>query len=160
MWLFRSDFPSCSESEMQKNMDKIASNSTPTSLPVSKQRRISILESQNTVSVSFTLLVVVVGGGGTRRAGGLSRTCLKPCFPACGKKSTEKESACQISADSEQLGKSLWNSHIWTACTEPLNYPISASNFCCTVSSINLVIRTCPLESRSRSSSWFCTKIK
>ena len=44
--------------------------------------------------------------------GGLSRTCLKPCFHACGRKTqgyffTEKESAWQISADSEQFGKSL-----------------------------------------------------
>ena len=83
MWLFRSDFPSCSESaeiwhvystlfvlknvhvffsSMQKNMDKIAWNATPSpSLSVSKQRRISILESQNTVHVSFMLLE---GGGG------------------------------------------------------------------------------------------------
>ena len=68
-----------------------------------------------------------LGGGG----GGvcdLSRKCLKPCFPACGKKLqghffTEKEeSACQISADSEQLGKSLRNSHIGPACTEPFNW--------------------------------------
>ena len=70
-------------SRVQKNMDKIAWNSTPSTLPlllsVSKQRRISILENQNTVRVSFTLLE---GRGG----GWLSRTCLKPCFPACGTK--------------------------------------------------------------------------
>ena len=69
-----------------ENMDKIELNSNPpppppSSLSVSKQCRISILDSQNTVRVSFMLLV---GGGG----GGLSRTCLKPCFSACGKKCT------------------------------------------------------------------------
>ena len=40
---------------------------------------------------------------------------------------TEKESASPISADSEQLGKSLRNSHIGPACTEPLScstYPV------------------------------------
>ena len=71
-------------SRMQKDMDKIASNSTPPpslSLSVSKQHRISILQSQNTVRVSFTLLV----GEDARRGGGLSRMCLKPCFPACEK---------------------------------------------------------------------------
>ena len=34
---------------------------------------------------------------------------------------TEKESACQISADSEQLGKSLRSGHIGPACTELFN---------------------------------------
>ena len=48
------------------------------------------------------------GGGGQKGGGGLSRACLKPRFPACEKKTqghflTQKESACQISADSEQL---------------------------------------------------------
>ena len=142
MWLFRSDFPSCSESAdiwhvhslcvekcpgfFFKNAEKYGQNCVkfnPPSLSVSKQRRISILESQNTVRVSFTLLEGGLGGGG----GGLSRTCLKPCFPACGKKRkgnffTEKESACQISADSEQLEKLLRSSHIGLACMEPFNY--------------------------------------
>ena len=126
MWKFRSDFPSCSEfaeichvdsfcvknvpvffSRTQKNMDKTVWKSPPPpslSLSVSKQPRISILESQIIVRVCFTLLE---GEGG-----GLSRMCLKPCFPACGKKNTghlftEKESTWQISMDSEQLGKSL-----------------------------------------------------
>ena len=38
--------------------------------------------------------------GCEKGGGGLSRTCLKPCFPACGEQETdtEKESACQISA--------------------------------------------------------------
>ena len=61
------------------------------------------------------------------RGGGLSRTCLKPGFPACEKKNcrdiyfTEKEWASQISADSEELGKSLRNGHVGPACTEPFN---------------------------------------
>ena len=79
---------------MQKNMDKIASNSTPPSLSVSKQRRISVFEGQNTVRVSFTLLEgdwwlglgeKGWGGGGGGGVCDLSRKCLKPCFPACGK---------------------------------------------------------------------------
>ena len=57
---------------MQKHMDKIVSNSPPPSLFVSKQRRISIFEGQNTVHVSFTLLEGDWGGGGggARRWGG------------------------------------------------------------------------------------------
>ena len=64
-----------------------------------------------------TLSVCVLrycGGGGKERAG-LSRMCLRPCFPPCGKKShrdvflAQKESACQISVDSEQLEKSQPN---------------------------------------------------
>ena len=55
----------------------------PPSLFVSKQCRISIFEDQNTVHVSFTLLEGDWGGWGE-----LSRMCLKPCFPACGKKNT------------------------------------------------------------------------
>ena len=96
-------------SRMQKHMDKIVSNSTPPpSLFVSKQRRISIFEGQNTVYVSFTPLEGDWGGGGgggkvgeckkvcVWGGGELSRMCLKPCFPACVKKTrghflTQKE---------------------------------------------------------------------
>ena len=97
----------------------------PPPLSVSKQRRISIFEGQNNVHVSFTLLEGDWGGGGGG-GGELSRMCLKPCFPACGKKTqghclTQKELTCQISADSEQLWKSLWNSHLGLACTKPFN---------------------------------------
>ena len=79
-------------SRMQNNTDKIASNSTPPSLSVSKQRRISIFEGQNTVRVCFTLLEEDWGGGGGgvregRGVGELSRMCLKPCLPACEKRS-------------------------------------------------------------------------
>ena len=48
------------------------------------------------------------GGGDCEMGGGLSRTCLKPCFPACGEKT--------------QLGKSLRNRHFGPACTDPFNY--------------------------------------
>ena len=119
-----------------KNAEKYGQNCVkfnpppPPLLSVSKQRRISILESQNTVRVSCTLLVAWWGGGGggggggCEKGGGLSRMCLKPCFPACGEKFffTEKELACQISADSELLGKSLQNSHIGPTCMEPFNW--------------------------------------
>ena len=60
----------------------------PPSLSVSKQRRISIFEGQNTVHVSFTLVGGRLRGGGGGGGGELSRMCLKPCFPACGTKNT------------------------------------------------------------------------
>ena len=113
-WWFHSDFPSCSESaeiwhgysfcvkkrpcgfffsRMQKhgqNSVKIIPPPPPLSLFVSKRCTISIFGGQNTVHVSFTLLVGDWGGiqKGGRRRGGLSRMCLKHCFPACGKKNT------------------------------------------------------------------------
>ena len=142
-WQFRSNFPSSSESaeichanscvkkcprvffpRRQNNMDKIVRKSTPPPPPpppsVSKQRRISILDSQNTVRECCTLLQDGGGGGG----GGLSRTCLKQCFPLWKKKQghffTEKESAWQISADSERLGKSLRICHLGPVFLGPL----------------------------------------
>ena len=53
-------------SRMQKNMDKIEPppSPLPPSLSISKQRRISIFEGQNTVHVSYTLLEGDWGGGG------------------------------------------------------------------------------------------------
>ena len=77
-------------SRMQKNMDKIVSTTPhppPPSLSISEQCRISILESQNTVRVSF----YAIGGGRDARrgggGGGLSRACLKPkLFPHLWKK--------------------------------------------------------------------------
>ena len=71
-WLFLS--------RRQKNMDKIVQKSPPPppSLSISKQCRILILV--------LVLYAIRGGGGGGGRGGGLSRTCLKPCFPACGKK--------------------------------------------------------------------------
>ena len=98
----------------------------PPSLSISKQLRISILESQSTVRVSFTLLV---GGRGGKGGGGVDFqervwSLVSPLVEKelQGHFFTEKESACQISVDSEQLGKSLRNSHIGPACKEPLNY--------------------------------------
>ena len=75
--------------------------------------------------VSFTLLEGR-GRGVARRAGTFKNMC-EALFPHLWKKtqghfSTGKELACQISADSEQLGKSLRNSHIGPACTELFNY--------------------------------------
>ena len=106
-----------------QNSDKIASNSTPPPphLLCPSQRRISILESQNTVRVPFMLLVgggwcgggegcggAVRGGrcGGAVRGGRYGGWTLKnvfePLFSRLWKKMqghffTEKESACQIS---------------------------------------------------------------
>ena len=88
----------------RKKWTKLCEIHPPPSLSISKQHRISILEIQNTVHVSFTLLE---GGGGVRRmgggggGGGLSRMCLKPCSPLVEK------NAGTFSADSEQLEKSL-----------------------------------------------------
>ena len=90
----------------------------PPPLSIFKQCRISILESQNTVCVSFTLFEGW-GGGDARRVGGggwTFKNVFEALFPRLWKKIqghffTEKES-CQISDDSEQLGKSLRNSHI------------------------------------------------
>ena len=70
-----------------KNAEKYGQNCiifTPPSLSVSKQRRISILESQNTVRVSFTLLI---GGGGATRAGGWTfKNVYEALFPRLWKK--------------------------------------------------------------------------
>ena len=79
---------------------------SPLSLSVSKQPRISIL--QHCACVFYVI--------------GLSRMCLKPCFPTCGKKhhrhiSSQKKSR-QISVDSEQLGKLLRNCHMGPACMD------------------------------------------
>ena len=88
-----------------------------------KQRRISILENQNTVRVYFTLLEE---GGGGRRAGVGGKDVFEALFHRLWKKSAGTFfhifSAWQISADSEQLGKSLRNSHKGAAFMEPLNY--------------------------------------
>ena len=104
-WVFRSHLPSCSESaeilhvysfcvkkcpcgffqECRNIWTKLRQIQPPPppSLSVSKQRRISIFEGQNTVHVSFMLLEGYWGGGG----GGVNFSmCLKPCFPACGNK--------------------------------------------------------------------------
>ena len=77
--------------ECRKTWTKHHEIQPPPSLSVSKQRRISILDGQNTVRVSFTLLEGGRGwgcekGGGGGGGRGLSRTWLKPCFTACGKK--------------------------------------------------------------------------
>ena len=137
-WLFRSDFPSCSESAeiwhvysfcvkkcpwfFFKNAETYGQNCVKFNPPlfVSKQRRISIFEGENTVHVSFyaflwerllspfwgreieathySLFICNVEFRSLRaktlymcllrywRGGELSRMCLKPCFPACGKK--------------------------------------------------------------------------
>ena len=63
-------------------MDKIAQKSP---LPH------SICPSPNNVgfrSLTNKTLCMCGRGGGGERGGGLSRMCLKPCFPACGKKNT------------------------------------------------------------------------
>ena len=113
-----------------QNRVKLNPPPPPPSLFISKQRRISIFEGQNTVHVSFTLLE---GDWGGRRwgGGGGGRVNFQECVwslasPLVEKKTqghflTQKESTCQISADSEQLGKSLRNSHLGLACTEPFN---------------------------------------
>ena len=80
-----------------KNAEKYGQNCVKLTPPLSssKQHRISIPESQNTVRVSFTLLDGGRGGGGgggvvrSAAGDGLSRMCLKPCFPAGGKKNTD-----------------------------------------------------------------------
>ena len=109
-WLFRSDFPSCSElaeiwhvysfcvekcpcgfvfknaEAYGQNCVKINPPPPPPSLFVSKQRRISIFEGQNTVHVSFTLLEGDWGGGGggCEKVGGWTFKnvfeALLPCF--------------------------------------------------------------------------------
>ena len=69
-------------------------------------------------------------GGFARRAGGggwTFKNVFEALFPRLWKKAqghffTEKESASQISADSQQLEKSLRNRHIGLACTAPFNY--------------------------------------
>ena len=96
----------------------------PLSLSVSNQRRISILESQNTLLVCCTLLE----GGRDREGGWAFKNVFKASFPRLWKKKTqghfctEKELAWQISVDSEQLGKSLRICHLGPASSDPFNY--------------------------------------
>ena len=59
-----------------KKAEKYGQNHVRIHPSVSTQYRISILESKT----QCMCVVYVIGGGG-----GLSRTCLKPCFTACGK---------------------------------------------------------------------------
>ena len=67
-----------------------------------------------------------LGEGGVRLGEG---GCVQfgPYFSAFLKKKeqghflTQKESRCAISADSEQLGKSLQNRHLGPACMDPFN---------------------------------------
>ena len=66
------------------------------------------------------------GGGGGAEGGWTFKSVLKPHFPACGKKTqghflTQKESACQISVDSEQLEKSQRNRYLRLLSTELFN---------------------------------------
>ena len=130
MYLFRCNFSCCSESteirhansfcvekcpcifsSRQKNTDKIAWKSHPPPPPPT----LSLGPSPNNVGFpslrTETLYMGVIPTIGGR--GELSWTCLKPCFPACGKKPrhllTQKQSAWLISVDSEQLEKSQWN---------------------------------------------------
>ena len=110
--LFRSDFSSCSEPAeiwhvysfcvkkcpcvfFFKNAETSGQNCVkfnppppPLPLSVSKQHRISIFEGQKTVHVSFMLMEGDWGGGGGECEKGGGGMCLKPCFPACGKKNT------------------------------------------------------------------------
>ena len=94
MYLFHCNFSSCSESAeishadsfcvkiFFKQAEKYVQNSTtPLSLSVSKQCRIL-----RTKTLCMCVLTVFPPLG--ERGGGLSWTCLKPCFPACGKKKT------------------------------------------------------------------------
>ena len=149
MWLFHSDFPSCSESteiwhvysfwvkkcpcvffsfqECRKIWIKLHQIQPPPPPPlyVSKQCRISILENQNTVRVSFTLLVRGRGGSARRAGGGPSRTCLKPCFPACRKNAGTFFHRKGVSMPNFSRFWATWKiatkSHIGPACTEPFN---------------------------------------
>ena len=86
----------CVFSSRQKNMNKIVQKSTPPpslslsfsvslSLSVSKQCRIAILENWNTVCGVCVFWRCSHKWRGRGRRGGLSWTCFKPCFPACGK---------------------------------------------------------------------------
>ena len=70
----------------RKVWTKLCEKSTPLplSLPISKLYRISILENWNTVCVCLRHSHHWREGEG--EGGGLSWMCLKPCFPACGKK--------------------------------------------------------------------------
>ena len=114
-WLFRSDFPSCSKSaEMStlcvlknvpvfffKNAETSGQNRikfnpppppppSPPSLSVSKHRRISIFEGQNTVHVSFTLLDGDWGEGvrGGRGEGWTFMNVFEALLPRLWKKKT------------------------------------------------------------------------
>ena len=106
-------------SRMQNNMHKIVWNPTPRPSPNNIGFR--SLRAK-TLCVSFTLLE---GGGG----GGTFKKVLlfEALFSRLWKKKPwhffhrKGVGNCLISADSEQLGKSLRNSHIGPACTEPFN---------------------------------------
>ena len=119
---------------MQKNMDKIASNSTPPPPLLCLSPSNVGFQSLRAKTLCVCLLCYWWRGGGGGVREGRGGWTFKNVFEAfClwkkmqGHFFTEKESACQISADSEQLGKSLWNSHIGPACTEPFIYSLVPS---------------------------------
>ena len=95
---FCSDFPSCSESAEICHVDSLCSknvavvfffqegkkygqncSNSPSPPPLSLS--LSLCLSPNNVGFRSLRTKTLLDGGG-----GLSRTCLKPCFPACGKK--------------------------------------------------------------------------
>ena len=105
MHLFCCDFSSCSESTeiwhaysfwvkkyrvfFFKKAEKYGPNCTkihPTPLPLCPSPNIVGFQSlrTKTLHVCFTPLE-----GGSEEGGGLSRACLKPCFPTCGKKNRD-----------------------------------------------------------------------
>ena len=137
---FRSNFPSCSESAeiwhvysfcvkkcpcicFFKNAERYGQNCVkfnppPPPLLCPSPNNVGF-RSLRVKTLCVCLLRYWRGGGLSKRVWSLVSLLVEQKIQ--GHFFTEKESACQISADSEQLGKSLRNSHIRPACTEPLN---------------------------------------
>ena len=130
MYLFRCDFSSCSESTEIWHVDlknvpvgffvfnkaekyakyyvKIHPNPSPPPLFLCLYPNNVGFRSLRAKTLCMCVFYAIGGGGG------LSRTCLKSFL-------TEKESACQISADSEHIEKSQRNRYIHLSSTEPFN---------------------------------------
>ena len=150
MWLFRSDFPGFSESaeiwqstlfvlkkvpvvSFFKNAEEYGQNCMklmpPLPLSISKQHRISILESQKTLCMCLLRYWREVGVARSAREGGWTfKNVFEALFPPLVEKETQGHFSQKRSWHAkfqrilEQLGKSLQNSHIGPACTEPFNY--------------------------------------
>ena len=117
-------------SRRQKNIDQIARKSTPPPfLPLCPSPNIVGFRLLRTKTPCMCVLYAIGGGGGGggRRGGVEFQECVWSLVPRLWKKRkhshflTQKESACQISADSEQLEKSQRNGYLRLPSTEPFN---------------------------------------
>ena len=126
-------YPCISLQECRKIWTKLRENPSPPSLCPSPNNVGFWSLRAKTLCMCFLRYWREVGGGGGSGREGVARrgegvdfqervwSLVSPLVEKNGATFTEKESACQISADSEQFEKSPWNHHIGLACTETFN---------------------------------------